>query len=165
MNSKSISCRTSYPGSVPGRGNIDNSTISYTGSIKCCIVVSIIENRNTYRNSIVAGRCKAGSGVAVGINPDSVSRSVSVYPKAIRGGSVYSQPLPAWLPYTPTPRPPVPLLIPRTAEENPPGESTGNNTSYRSNVGCGGGIASSNEVPSPSLVNENKVEALFTVLI
>ncbi|WP_442885780.1 hypothetical protein, partial [Chitinophaga sp.] len=31
------------------------------------------------------------------------------------------QPLPACEPHTPMPNPPVPLLIPRTAEEKPPG--------------------------------------------
>src|SRR5690606_35070531 len=72
------------------------------------------------------------------------------------------QPDPPCDPHTPMPNPPVPLLMPRTAAENPPGEAELTIPLKAAILDVVVLLTPSMETPSPSFVMENSVAALFS---
>src|SRR5690606_41288894 len=72
------------------------------------------------------------------------------------------QPDPPCDPPTPMPNPPVPLLMPRTAAENPPGEAELTIPLKAAILDVVVLLTPSMETPSPSFVMENSVAALFS---
>src|SRR5690606_14847793 len=71
---------------------------------------------------------------------------------------------PSRAPHTPTPHPPVPLLTPRTAAENPPGDAELTIPLNAAILDVVVLLIPSMETPSPSFAMENSVAALFSTV-
>src|SRR5690606_22257942 len=96
--------------------------------------------------------------------PVPLAEALPYTPKPLGVDPYTPQPDPSCEPHTPTPNPPVPLLIPRTAAENPPGDAELTIPLNAAILDVVVLLIPSMETPSPSFAMENSVAALFSTV-